>query len=86
MSRVPPAETYRYGNSAPDSHPIRSVYQRDSSFGWVPTAASGRRPRGGDWIGIGDHSAAGQRLFEAREFTVGDQGKSRGRRRAPYGS
>jgi hypothetical protein len=86
MARTPPAEGYRYGNVPPDSHPVRSVYQRDQSFGWVPPAASGRRPRGGDWIGIGDHSAAGQRLFENVNFTVGDQGKSRGRRRPSYGS
>jgi hypothetical protein len=64
MARTPPAEGYRYSNQPPDSHPVRSAYQRDQSFGWVPPAASGRRPRGGDWIGIGDHSKVGERLLK----------------------
>jgi hypothetical protein len=81
MARTPPAEGYRFGNSPPDPHPTRSRYQLDQSFGWVPPAASGRRPRGGDWIGIGDGSAAGRRLFGNWDFQTGDQGRSRGRRR-----
>jgi hypothetical protein len=70
-----------YSNYPPASHPVRSQYQRDQNFGWVPSAASGRKPRGGDWIGIGDASPAGRRLFENVEFTTGDQGRSRGSRR-----
>jgi hypothetical protein len=86
MPRTPPAEGYRYNNSPPASHPVRSQYQRTQSFGWIPPAASGSNPRGGDWIPIGPGSQAGRRLFQTRTFTVGDQGKSFGIRRPDYGS
>lgn len=88
MARTPPAEGYRYGNVPPASHPVRSAYQRDQSFGWVPPAASGSNPRRrpGGWIDIGDKSAAGQQLFGNWDFQTGDQGRSRGTRRPDYGS
>lgn len=88
MARTPPPEGYRYDNQPPASHPTRSAYQRDQSFGWVPPAASGSNPnarRTSKWIGIGDASA--HPIFGAYEFTVADQKSgSRGQRRPPYGS
>lgn len=86
MARVPPAEGYRYQNQPPASHPTRSQYQRDQSFGWVPPAASGSNPnarRNSKWIGIGDASA--HPIFGAYDFQTGDQGRSQGRRRPEYG-
>ena len=79
--RVPPAEGYRYENQPPDSHPTRSRYQRDQSFGWVPLAASGSSPRrNSKWVGIGDKSA--NPIFGNYQFTIDDQKRgSRGRRR-----
>jgi hypothetical protein len=86
MPRTPPAEGYRYNNSPPASHPVRSRYQFDQSFGWLEGAGTTTsNPRGGDWVRIGAGSVVGERLFENREFTVNDQGKSRGRRRPEYG-
>jgi hypothetical protein len=74
-------------NYPPASHPVRSKFQKTQSFGWLEgSGAAGRKPRGGDWVQIGDHSQVGQRLFETREFTTGDQGRSRGIRRPDYGS
>jgi hypothetical protein len=56
------------------SHPVRSRAQRDQRFGWVEgSGAVVRRPRGGDWVEIGDHSVVGQRLFSDRTFSTGDQ-------------
>jgi hypothetical protein len=80
-------ESYRYGNVPQDSHPVRGADQLDQSFGWLEGAGTATsRPRGGDWVQIGDHSTVGRRLFERVNFTTGDQGRSRGRRMKPYGS
>jgi hypothetical protein len=87
MPRTPPAEGYRLGNSAPDSHPVRSKFQKTQSFGWADlSGAVTRNPRGGSWVGLGDASPIGGRLFQTRTFTTGDQGKSLGIRRPDYGS
>ena len=74
MSRVPPAEGYRYDNSPPDSHPTRSVYQLPEAFGWLEgSGAATSKPRGGDWVQFGDHSEVGRRLFTDKKFTTGMQ-------------
>jgi len=74
-------------NYPPASHPVRSAFQKDQSFGWLDGAGTAtHKPRGGDWTPIGDHSAVGARLFERVNFTTGDPGRSRGRRMKPYGS
>ena len=46
-----------FSNYPPASHPVRSRFQRDQSFGWVPPAASGSNPGGAGWVKIGDKSA-----------------------------
>ena len=74
-------------NFPPACYPVRSVYQKDTAFGWIDrSGAVTRNPRGGAWTQIGDASPVGRRLFENVEFTTGDQGRSRGRRKEPYGS
>jgi hypothetical protein len=75
-----------YSNYPPASHPVRSQFQKDQSFGWLEGAKTAvSNPRGGDWVQIGDHSVVGRRFFERVQFTTGDQGRSRGQRREPYG-
>jgi hypothetical protein len=74
MSRVPAAETYRYNNVPPASHPVRSEYQLPQAFGWVEgSGAVVKSPRGGDWTPCGDHSEVGRRLFTDKKFTSGMQ-------------
>jgi hypothetical protein len=86
MARTPPSESYRYNNVPPDSHPTRSQFQHDQNFGWLEQAkTTTSNPRGGYWVNIGDASPVGSSLFEAVNFTTGDQGRSRGRRRKEYG-
>jgi hypothetical protein len=78
MSNYPPAST-----------PIRSAYQRPQSFGWLEGSGvlgAGKLRGEGKPVVIGDHSRVGERLFEARQFSTGDQGRSRGLRRESYGS
>jgi hypothetical protein len=75
-----------YSNWPPASHPVRGADQLDQSLGWLEGAKTAvSNPRGGDWVQIGDHSVVGRRLFERVQFTTGDQGRSRGQRREPYG-
>jgi hypothetical protein len=77
-----------YSNYPPASHPVRSAFQKDQSFGWLEGSVlgSGKLRGEGKAVVIGDASPIGQRLFEARQFTTGDQGRSRGMRRQEYGS
>jgi hypothetical protein len=76
-----------YSNYPPASHPVRSQFQKDQSFGWLEGAKTAvSNPRGGDWVRIDDASPVGRRLFENVAFETGDQGRSRGRRRESYGS
>ena len=76
-----------FSNYPPASHPVRSRFQRDQSFGWLEGAGtSGSNPGGGGSVVISDASPVGSRLFENADFTTGDQGRRRGGRRPPYGS
>jgi hypothetical protein len=82
MAAKPPAESYRYGNQPPPSRPTPNPFQPPQSLGWLEGAGTTTStPRGGEWVNISDASPAGQRLFEARCFSTGDQGRSRGQRR-----
>ena len=47
-------------------------------FGWVPPAASGSNPRGGDYIAIGPSSPLWRRPANG-PYTTGMQGKGRKR-------
>jgi hypothetical protein len=62
-------------NQPPPSNPPREdrgIGQRTQSLGWLTGAGtSGRAPRGGDWVPIGDHSEVGARIFTDRLFTTG---------------
>jgi hypothetical protein len=74
-----------FSNYPPASHPVRSRYQRDQSFGWLAGAGTttSNPGGGGGWVKISDTSPVGDRLFENVSFAGGDR---RGQRRPPYGS
>ena len=74
-----------YNNAPPASHPVRSRYQRDQSFGWLAGAGTttSNPGGGGGWVIILDKSPVGSRLFENVSFAGGNH---RGTRRPPYGS
>jgi hypothetical protein len=68
-------------NVPPASTPTPSRQQRPQSFGWlsaVPGIVGSGKRGAGPSIVIGDDSPVGRRLFEARRFLSGDQGRSRG--------
>jgi hypothetical protein len=76
--KTPPAESYRYNNQPPASHPTRFPDQRDQRLGWLTAAGTAvSAPRGGPWVNISDTSPVGSRLFSDKPFTSGDQTKGR---------